>query len=211
MRASSRGRCAKTASSVSSRSSSRGVSQRRWLGAYLACVEIRSYEASPEPNPSAIRSLSSGCEGATTASTSTPSRAANSSRRPYRGSYIGPPTNSTRKPLASASVATLRAEMYPQRDAGSTVVSPRRRGSAWWRGGVIRARLDGRSGKGVAGGRLRACYFAPPNSPRATPARYSGLPEGGGDVVVRYTRACSPVPQRLQGVPRGPRGGRRGP
>src|SRR3712207_5359831 len=107
MRASSSGRGAKATSSASSRSSSSGDSQLRWLGAYLACVEIRSYEASPEPNSSAIRSLSSGCEGATILSTSTPSRASNSSRRAYRGSYIGPPTSRTRKPLASASVALL--------------------------------------------------------------------------------------------------------
>src|SRR5215203_2211778 len=92
MRASSNVRGVKGSSSPSSRSSSSEVSHGLWLGAYLVCVEIRSYEAPPDANSASICSLRSGCVGATTISTLRPWFSSNSARRVYRGSYIGPPT-----------------------------------------------------------------------------------------------------------------------
>src|SRR3712207_2381099 len=70
-----------------------------------------------------MRWLRSGGEGATTASSPTPSRSSNRSRRAYRGSYIGPPTSKTRKLLAIPSLtSSVSRRNVPAADEGVNAV-----------------------------------------------------------------------------------------
>jgi hypothetical protein len=130
----------------------------------LEWVEIRSYrsyEAAPEPHSSSIRSLSSGCEGATAVPTSTPSRSPNSPRRAYRGSYIGLPTSKTRKlfaiPAPASSDSRRNVPITDDRVNDLTLVSLASRPVARGCGSCQTGQIDVANGKGDTEWRRSGC------------------------------------------------------